>query len=291
MALTAGYLGQLGISANDPVDVAYEFTSESLRKTGANIEHEGIAATRSHRSERIRANNYSIGGQISMTPCPEELSTLLPWILGANESTGVFALAETVPDRYVTIDRGAKVFKYTGCKVNTATFSAAEGTPLTLELDIIGQTETPGNSGTFPSLTITKTAPFMFYDAVSSIASTAYAFKSFRLTINNNLLVAYNNSQSASYIVAGDRQISLEMTTPYSSSETALYGQAVAGLATTLTLTNGSYSIAFALAKWQVPDLTPVITTKNGEVVLTMTGMARMSGTTRELITTLDYTP
>lgn len=285
-----GYQGQLGISASNPVDAAFEFISESLRKTGANIEHDGIAGTRSHRSERIRANNFTVGGTITMQPCPEELAALLPWILGANASGTTFALAETLQERYVTIDRGTKVFTYDGCKVARATFSASEGTPLTVELEIVGKTETVANSGTFPAITVTNAPPFMFYDAVSSIASTAYAFKSFRLTVDNNLAVSFNNSQSASHIVAADRMVSVEITTPYSSDETALLGTAVAGLTSTFTLTNGGYSCAFALAKWQIPTLTPTISTKNGETVLTLAGMARMSSTTRELIVTLDST-
>jgi hypothetical protein len=285
-----GYQGKLGISASNPVDAAFEFTSESLRKTGANIEHDGIAGTRSHRSERIRANNYTVGGQIAMQPCPEELAALLPCILGAVASGTTFALAETIPERYITIDRGTKVFTYDGCKVARATFSASEGSPLTLELDIVGKTETVANSGTFPAITVTNAPPFMFYDGVSSIASTAYAFKSFRLTIDNNLMVAYNNSQSASHIVAADRMVSLEVTTPYSSDETALLDAAVAGLATTFTFTNGGYSCAFALAKWQFPTLTPTINSKTGETVLQLSGAARMLSTTRELIVTLDST-
>lgn len=291
MGLTAGFLGQLGISASNPVDAAFEFTSESLKKTGANIEHEGIAGTRSHRSERIRANNYNVGGSISMTPCPEELAALFPWILGANASGTTYAVAETVPERYVTLDRGAKVFTYDGVKVNRATFTASEGTPLTLELDLVGKTETIGNSGTFPSLTITKTAPFMFYDAVASLASASEAFKSFRLTIDNNLLTTFNNSQSASNIVAGDRKVTCELTTPYTSDETSLYGQAVAGIAADITFTNGAYSCLFSMVKLQVPDNGPTVTTKNGEVVLSISGVARMSSTTRELVVTLDSTP
>lgn len=291
MALTAGYVGKLGISASNPVDQQFDFISESVMKRGTNIDHLGLRGTRSHSSERVRSSNFSVGGTISMQPCPEELALLLPWILGANASGTTFALAETLPSRYVTIDRGAKVFTYAGCKVARATFTASEGSPLSLDLEIVGTTETVGNSGTFPSLTPNDTPPFMFHDAVASLVSSSRSFKSFRCVVDNGLLVAYNNSQSASFIEAGDRVVSVDMTTPYSSSETDLYGQAVAGAAATVTFTNGNYSCAFAFAALQVPDNSPTITTKNGEVVLSLSGIARRTTATRELIVTLDSTP
>lgn len=291
MGATVGFQGKLGIHANNPVEASFDFLSESLRKTGANISHAGIHGLRGEQSERIRQANFSVGGSISMQACPEELAALLPWGMGAVASGTTFALAESLPERYVTIDRSAKVFTYDGVKVNSLMFEASEGSPLGQTWDLVGKTETVANSGTFPSLTNTLTAPFMFHDAAVTIAGNTEAIKSFRLGINNNLVVAYNNSQSASFIVAGERQVMLELTTPYSSSETDLYELATAGVAVSIVLTNGNYSITFTIPKWQVPVQSPSIAGKGSEVGLSLAGICRRSSTTQELTITLDSTP
>ena len=291
MGASVGFAGKLGISAANPVDASFDFVSESLRLAGANISHDGIHGLRGEQAERIRATNYSVGGGISMQPCPEELAALLPWAFGAVASGTTFALAETLPSRYVTIDRVAKVFAYAGCVVNSATFEASEGSPMSLSLEVVGTTETVGNSGTFPSLTNTLTTPFMFHDTAITIAGNSEAIKNFRLTVSNNLVVAYNNSQSASFIVPGPRSVTLELTTPYSSSETDLYALAVGGVAVVITLTNGGYSLVFTIAKWQVPTQSPTVGGKGSEIGLTLAGVCRRSSTTQELVTTLDSTP
>lgn len=285
-----GALSKLGISASNPVDAQFEFLSENIRKTGNIVDTGGIRGTRSHPSERTRAGNYTIGGTLSMEPGPEELALLLPWVLGAAASGTTFALAETVPSRYITIDRIAKVMTYAGCYVNRATFRASEGTPLRLDIDVVGQTETVGDAATFPSLSLQTSAPFIFTDGVFSLQSGNRSVKELTVVIDNALAVAFNNSASASTIDASDRSVTTTLSTPYTSSETALYGQALAGAAATYTFTNGAYSLLFTFATLQFPDRSPVVQNK-GEVVLQLEGTARTLSTTKELVITLDSTP
>lgn len=291
MGASVGYQGKLGISASSPVDASFDFISESLRLVKSHISHDGIHGKRGEQAERIREGIYTVGGSISMQPCPEELAALLPWALGANASGTTFALAETLPSRYITIDRAAKVPTYTGCCVNSINFQASEGSPMNVTFDIVGKTETIGDAASFPNLTNTLTTPFMFHDAAVTIAGNSEAIKSFNLTVNNNLLTTFNNSQSAANIVPGPRSVTLELTTPYSSSETDLYDLAVTGVAVVITLTNGNYSIVFSIAKWQVPAQSPNISGKGAEITLPLAGICRRSSTTQELVVTLDSTP
>lgn len=288
--MSQGFAAQLGISANNPTDAAFEFLSESLKKQGTIVDPGGIRGIRGHTSERTRAGNYTVGGAIEMMPSPEELAALLPWILGANASGTTYALAETVPERYVQIDRVAKVFTYDGVKVNRATFSGSEGTPLKLSLDLVGKTETVGNAGTFPSLTLGLTQPFMFAEGVFTIQSSARAVKEFSVTVDNALNVAFNNSVTASRITAGDRMVTTSFLTPYTSSETALYGQALAGGAATIVIAFANYSLTFTFGTLQFPDESPTVAGK-GEIPLRMNGTARRLSTTAELSVTLDSTP
>jgi hypothetical protein len=289
MGASAGVAAQLGWATSGTADTPVSFLSESLRKSGTNITDDGVRGTRSQASERIRAGNFTVAGSISMQPNPAELVDILKWC-GLSASGTTYSLTETLTSRDVTIDRIAKVFTYAGVYVNRATFSSSEGSPLTVTLDLVGKTETVANSGTFPSLNHSLAAPFMHYDGTFSLVSSSRTPKSSVITIDNMLIAAFNNSQSAGFIIPGGRQVSAEFTLPYSSTETDLYAQAVAGSAATITYAVGGYSLAFALASLQCPDNSPVITNKNGEVVLQVAGIARASSTTKELIVTFDST-
>src|SRR6185369_10952800 len=108
----------------------YEFLHESVRATRTILDTSGIRGTRSHAVERTRTGTYSVAGRIVLQPTPEELAHLLPRILGAAASGTNYAVAETLPDFYLSIDRGAKVFTYAGCKIVKATFFGNEGSPI-----------------------------------------------------------------------------------------------------------------------------------------------------------------
>jgi hypothetical protein len=289
MGISAGVAAQLGWADSGTADKAFSFISESLRKTGVNIGDDGIRGTRSEASERIRASNFTIAGSISMQPNPAELVDILKWC-GLSAAGTTYTLTEAVTSRDVTVDRVAKVFTYAGCYVNRATFSSSEGSPLSVTLDLVGKTETVANAATFPSLSFSAAAPFMHTDGTFSLVSSSRTPKSSVITIDNMLIAAFNNSQSAGFITTGGRRVSAEFTLPYSSAETDLYAQAVAGSAATITYAVGGYSLAFALASLQCPDNAPVVTNKNGEIVLQVAGIARTVSTTKELIVTFDST-
>ena len=176
--------------------------------------------------------------------------------------------------------------------MSRAVFSASSGGPLELALDVIGKTETPANAGTFPSLTHTKSSPFMLSDTSGAflINSSATLVSSFTLTVDNFLLPTFNNSLTAGTIIPQARAVALSVATPYTSSETALYDIAVAGVAVGITFTFGNYSLVFTLPKWQVPARSPSVSGKMGEVPLQLDGEGRRSGTTAELTVTLDST-
>ena len=113
--------------------------------------------------------------------------TLLPYICGAAESTNVFALADALPEFYLMIDRGAKVFTYAGCRISKATFTGTKGDLLFLELDIEAETETIGNAGTFIPLTNPQEKPFIMEDGVLTLQGETRVFEKFSLTIENVL--------------------------------------------------------------------------------------------------------
>ena len=229
-------------------------------------------------------------GTIEMIPSPEDFALLLPWIMGAVASGTTFALAETLSSRYVCLDKVAKVMTYAGCLVNRATFSGSEGMPIKLSLDIIGTTESVGNAGTFPSVTYNNTAPFMFSESVLTLVSSARNVKSWSITIDNQLEVSYYNSTTATRILPKDRSVTFQCANPFTSSETDLYDQALAGSAATLVLAYAAYSMTFTFPTLQFPAEGPQVPGRS-ELALNLNGVARKVSTTSELVVTLDSTP
>jgi len=268
---------------------AYEFLTESLRKQLTIVDTAGLRGTRSHPAERTRDGTYAIGGGLQFHATPAMLDLLLPRILGANEATDVFALAETLPEFDVLIDRVAKRFVYAGCQVNRATFRAAAGGPLELDLDVIGKTETVSATA-FPSITAPVDPPYVWQDCVCTVNGSARVVTQWEMTIDNALNARFSNSQTATDIHSTDRIITVNLTVPYTSSEVDLYGINTGGAAAaTFAFTNGNYSTTFSIAKLQIPDQSPVVDGR-GEILLQLQGVAKQSSTTKELVITHDST-
>lgn len=269
---------------------AYEFVSESVRKSLTILDTSGIRGTRSHPRERTRDGTFTVGGQIRMHATPAMLDLLLPRILGANESTDVFALAETLPEFDLLIDRVARRFVYGACKISRATFRCQAGGLLELDLDVVGKTETV-SATSFPTIAAPTDAPYVFSDAVLTLVSSSRVVTQWELTIDNVIQPRFSNSQAATDLQSTDRIITANLTTPYTTSEVDLYGLNVgSSAAATFVFTNGGFSTQFAIANLQIPDNSPTVENRNGEILLNLTGTAKMSSTTRELVVTHDST-
>lgn len=290
MAASVGVLAKLGIGTTSTVDSPLEFLSENIRKVRQIKDTGGIRGTRSHVAERTRADAYTVSGSIRLNPGPVELDYLLPYIMGTNkDGSNQFPLAETISDFYLSVDRVAKVFTYAGVKVGSATFSSSEGGFLDVNLNLEGKTETVGNSGTFPSLTLSLLQPYIFYDAAVTIGGTTYSVRDWEVSIDNGLRPRTLNSATRTEIPATDRMVRCRVTLPYTSSETSRYDTTTTGAAVVFTLTNGAYSLTLSLADVQFDTESPTVGGKD-EIFLSLSGQARKSGTTAELIITNDST-
>jgi hypothetical protein len=275
----------------DSSSETYEFIRESLAKRGTIVDTNGIRGTRSHHEMKTRFGTYEVGGEIVMNPDPAMLDLWLPRILGANESTDTFALAETLQPFGVLIDRVGGTFEYTDCYVNKATFRGQQGQMVELTLEIWGATEATGTSAPSVSIAIaSNTAPYIFSDLALTLQSASRTCLDFELVIDNMLERRFANSVTATSITPQDRMVTLRTTTPFTSTEmSALYGQSLLGAAGTLVLTNGAMSTTFTFGKLQVPSISPSVGGKT-EVSLRLEMVARMTSTTRELVVTHDST-
>lgn len=287
MTIALGTFSQLGIHTADPVTARFDFLKGAIGKSENIVDANGIRGVRSRVVDRTRPGTYRIGGSISMEPNNAELVLLLPWILGGSPSGTAYPLADALSSRYITVDKILKVPTYAGCFVDTATFRASTGSPLSVDLTIVGQTETLGNAGTFPSLSINSaTTPWVFSDCVIVVGGVTVYPTEFTLTINNMITKdRFFNSLSLIAPVAQDREIEFSTNISYGDSST-LYDSGNAGVTVTITLTNGTSILTFSLVKVVFPAKSPMVTGRS-ELFLPVEGMAYKSGSTMELVTTL----
>jgi hypothetical protein len=270
---------------------AYEFTSESLAARRTFLDLSGFRGSLSHPKERCRVGTYTVGGAISMNPTPTELDGWLKRIMGTAKSGSTFALADVGPMEFAAlIDRGSKVLLYDGCKTAKATFSSQAGGPLTLTVDIVGATETIGNSGTFPSITPELADPYVHMDTVLTLGGTAYAAKQVDITVEYQLETdRFLNSLYVTALPCADRKVTVRVMLPWTTDEVALYNQALAGGTGSVVYTNGGTSVTFSFANLKAMEqTTPTLGSTRGELTYDLTLTAYTSSTTKELIVTTD---
>jgi len=275
---------------------AIEFRHERVRKHGRLVIPHDIRGTRSRPKERVRTGAYKVIGPFSVNPSPLFLANWLPRILGAAAVGNTFSLAETLPAFGLLINRVNETFEYTDCYVNRALFRGRASRdpereapqPVELVIEVVGKTEVTGTAD--PGLTLgvaAADAPYIFEDADSGLTlqSAARDFMAFELLIDNFLDPRFTNSLTATSITPQDRLIHLKTTHPYTSDESALYAQSLAGAAGSLVFTNGSYSCTFTFGVVQVPPVSPFVAGKR-EIVLDLDNSIHRSGGTDELVVT-----
>jgi hypothetical protein len=270
----------------DSSSTRFEVVSSSVKKQGEVLDGQGLLGTRSKREDRTRAGLVRIGGQIALDINPLMLDFFLPYILGANESTDTFAVADSLPGFDMLEDpfgTGSNAFKYNELYVNRFTLRFAPGI-LRATLDVIGKTVTTGQSFTSAALgsTATTCAPYVFHDTASGITirsgSGAQEIEEGELVIDNALDVKFRNSQTASSIRAAERTVSAYFSIPLTSTTLSTYFGDKAAADATIVITNGTVATTFTLNNFKIPDDGIEVGGK-GEVALQLRGMARGDGT------------
>lgn len=283
----------------------FAFLSETLKASRELIEDPGVRGTRSRSKERVTRGLTRVAGQTVHQPSPTELDQFLPWILGADESTDSFALADALQEVNIAILRGASLaadgmFTYDGCKVGQAVFSGSEGQAIKLAIDWVGKGCTTAAGSSFPSVALDTDGVYIFQGGVLTIQGATRRFSEFQLTINNFVESAFNNSATATDVDALDRDIMLSVNMPYIAS----HGEPVftaeeadtlaAGAAGSLVFTSNrgaNQSLTFTFANLKpAPFDDPNVGGKT-RIRLPITYKALMSSTTRELVVTHDSSP
>jgi len=238
----------------------------------------GMTGSRTRTAARTRKGIRQVGGTLNFQPTSVELDRLLPWALGGTKSGNNIPLAETVPARWLIAYRDGIYHLYDGVKVQSITFSCSEGSLLSVSITVVGIDETETTAPTSPTVFDVTSSPYVMHDCVATVSATAYPFRSYQMSVANQLEVRHNNSQTPTSIHAIDRQVTVGMGLPYGDAG-ALYGSAVGGVPVVATFTNGARSLVLSTPKVQVPR-TPLPFGSRGALNLEWTGTARGDGTT-----------
>lgn len=274
----------------DTSSEAREILSSTLKETVERIENEGLRGTRSRHGERVVPGLKRVAGDIVMNVNPADMDLDLPRILGAAESTDVFAVAETLPDFWVMIDEVAKLQKFNNCKVQKATWRGQKGQPITLTLTVVGKSRTEAAAGGFPAVTYSTLEVYVFHQGVLTLQGSAVEMEEFELTVENVIDPKFRNSQTATDVSPGDRIVTLSCKVPYDTTNCAIYTAESAGTfaSGTLVFTNGNRSITFTLNNLKSIPETPDVPARGSELMLNLNYRAYMTGSTREIVVTND---
>lgn len=276
MAESVQVFDKLWISSDDSTYTALEFLEGSgIGAVETFADSNGIRGTRQHSAERVRRTQRMVQGTLNFAPASGEIDLLIPWILGGT------TLQETLLSRYLITGRDGVYHKYNGLKVNRATFSAAEGSPLNVSLDVMGVDEASGASKA--DAISDDNGPFVLSDCTLTVGGTQYGFRSMQITIDNALETKFNNSVTPSSIHATDLACGVTLTLPYGDAS-ALYGSALGGVTVVAAFANTT-TLTITLAGVAAPKQ-PLGFGGRGARDLVWTGVARRTGSTAPIAIT-----
>lgn len=295
-AAAQSYAAQFGlgtIGGNSTATSRYDFRDTDIGLQENFIDANGLRGTTARSVERNLQGNRPCGGSVTMQPTAVELAGMLQWIMGGNTSgtpTVTYPLADTRPQRSVVVDRVTNVYSYNTAAVSGWSVSGSEDQALTWNLNVVALDEYVAASGSFPSLSLdTTTFPFKFTDCVVNCGGTVYTPKSFRLNANYMIDTGrFFNSQTLTGIFSRDRVITFEAPFPDAEAH-ALYGVGRGGFSVVITATSANATLVFSMAAVAAPRITPAVPERN-EIMLGIRGQAFKSGSTLELVTTLNAT-
>ncbi len=279
----------------------FPFYRESLRYIGSVVHPQVITGDRSEHGERARKGPSLYAGDITFGVSPAEMAFWAPYFMGTIASGTTFALSANVLLPFaILIDKVTAQFEFSSCYVTKALVVGKQNGPggppnfLTLQLSIIAlayQKNPTPPTATLDAIT-GDLVPMVFEDCASAITiqSSARETKQFAILINNFVKSRYVNSIEPSILYPVHRQVSLQTRHPYDTGTSALDAVALSASAGgSIVATNGSVSVTWTFGLLQLIPQSPVVPGKV-ELDITQNFVSRMTGSTRELVMTIDST-
>lgn len=246
-----------GASANTYTQFMH-FIDHSLGLIKEVSHGQDIRGSLEHISTRSRIIRRMVNGDVNMEPSASEIDYWLPKILFGATSGGVTSVSDTPAAAIYSIwDAGDNVFEWTKLVVDRATISGAQGQPIRLAVSLEGQDEAKDDGTAFPNTGTAPPAtdgPFVFSDVTMTLDGTSYEIDSFSLTVDYaRIKDRFNNALTRSEIPPTDRIVTLGMTVPFNADQDTLYDMAIAGVAGSLAISDGTSTYTFDFANLKKP--------------------------------------
>lgn len=278
-----GFDAALAVGANPHTfsgsSTRFDFVNYGVATDQEHIDSAGITGSRTRRHDRMRSGIIRLQGPVVFDVSHGIWDFFLPYILGAAESSNTFDVADALPAFDALYDHGnagSTALKHVELYVNRASLRFAPGL-LRLTLDLIGKTETTGQTFTSAALGVgAPYAPMAFWDTASgfSLQGSSREIDEGELIIDNQLEVQFRNATTAQSIKAQDRVVTLGSTHPATTAiMSGLYGDP-SGADATVTIGRESMSSVITLFNLSTPRKGPVVNSK-GEVKLGLVSTAR----------------
>jgi len=255
-------------------------SSCSIGKRGSIAVPDMSTGNRARPIEINRAAPYSVGGDISLQATPAFLTYMLPYITGDSSSpyTNQEPSGGLLSTFQVAMDKGAQAHSYSGCVVDRFSLNFSRGDFVQLVLGVEGIDEAVGVSAArsqaqLAALTPSYSPPFMFHDATVTIGGTSYSFAGGSLSIDNVLEKNqfFGGSSVRASLPTTDLVVGITLSTPYNSTNKALYDTGATDAAVVLTATNGAHTLSITLGAVQFPAQ-PIDDPNRAETMLPLIG-------------------
>ncbi len=288
------------------VDTRLNFSSFSKGIMEGKADSNQTRGELSRRIGRVRTSRISVAPQLEIQPTALELVPLLDLTLGAAPSGTSYTLGNGTRRFQLKYDDQTTVWAFPEVAMSRLSLRSSDTDPtLHASCSLIAKNCVSGStwpSGLASSAVDETTQPFIHQDTSTgatppqtstvSVGGTAIWTPNIEIDIDNGLLQdRFFNSLYLTEFVKPDRHITLRLTYPFGEFP-SLYTAAAAdaGVAVTVTYTNGNTSLLFTFANVQFPK-EPVAIPMRGEVMHQITGNCYRTSGAEALVITFDSTP
>ena len=282
---------------------SFPFYRESMKCIRSVVHPQVITGDRSEHGERARQGPSVYYGQIIFGVSPAEMAFWAPYFMGATNSGTTFPLsANALLPFGLYIDKVTTKYAFYDIYVDKALVIGKQNGPggppnyvtLALTCYALSYTNAPATTPTASIAAITGDyVPLVFEDAATAITlqGSSRETKEFAILIDNFVKARYVNSLNPSILYPLHRQVKLQTRHPFDTGTSALDDVALSSSAAgSVVLTNATVSVTWSFGLLQLVAQTPVVAGKT-EIDLVQNFNSRMTGSTRELIMTIDSTP
>lgn len=224
-------------------------------------------------SEGVTYDKGAGSGAVVLRPRADDLAAILPLLLGAAGSGGVYE-PDVLCDYFrLMASKSISLFTHTNCKTNSFTFSSSSGSPLLqLEWNIESTKFAKGSVNGFPSGINFSTGPlFVHSRSTITIDGDEYDVDDIQIAGNNNLATdIYYNSQTRTDLAPGNMVYTFTHTSPFDTAgDVSLLDLGASSVAASVEYVGGAagdYSLLFEFPALHAPVATPITPAGNTPV-------------------------